>query len=260
MHGLPIVVRLAGKSVILTGEGEAADAKRILIERAGGSVVGRDDQEARLAIVTADEDDEAEAIVADLRARGVLVNAVDRPALCDFTLPAIVDRAPLLVAISTGGASAGLAAALRQRLELMLPASLGRLADALSGARAAMRTRWADAGARRRALGAALVAGGPLDPLHPGADERVAAWLAGGAGEQDLQADALVAITLRSDDPDDLTLAEARTLAAADTLFHRVDVPSAILARARADAMRIACDAAPVPLPPGLSVDLARGG
>ena len=202
MNGLPIVVRLAGKPVILVGEGEAADAKRILIERAGGHVVGLDDRDARLAIVTADDDASAEAIVADLRARGVLVNAVDRPGLCDFTLPAIVDRSPLLVAISTGGASAGLAAAVRQRLELLLPASLGGLATTLQNARVAMRTRWPDGAARRRALGAALSEGAILDPLRADAVDGVEAWLADRAGEA---SDMLVTIRLRSDDPDDLT-------------------------------------------------------
>lgn len=255
MNGLPIVVRLAGKPVILVGEGEAADAKRILIERAGGHVVGMENREARLAIVTADDDAAAESIVADLRARGVLVNAVDRPGLCDFTLPAIVDRSPLLVAISTGGASAGLAAAVRQRLELLLPASLGPLATALQNARAAMRTRWPDGAARRRALGAALSEGATLDPLRADAVDGVESWLADRAGEA---SDMLVTIRLRSDDPDDLTLGEARALAAADTLFHRPDMPPAILARARADAARIACGAPPAVLPPGLSIDLDR--
>ena len=255
MNGLPIVVRLAGKPVILVGEGEAADAKRILIERAGGHVVGPDDPRARLAIVTADDDASAESIVADLRARGVLVNAVDRPGLCDFTLPAIVDRSPLLVAISTGGASAGLAAAVRQRLELLLPASLGALATTLQNARVAMRTRWPDGAARRRALGAALSDGAILDPLRADAVDGVEAWLADRAGEA---SDMLVTIRLRSDDPDDLTLGEARALAAADTLFHRPDMPPAILARARADAARIACDAPPAALPSGLSIDLER--
>ncbi|MHA3840796.1 precorrin-2 dehydrogenase/sirohydrochlorin ferrochelatase family protein [Sphingomonas aestuarii] len=255
MNGLPIVVRLAGKPVILIGEGEAADAKRILIERAGGHVVGLDDPHARLAIVTADDDASAESVVADLRARGVLVNAVDRPGLCDFTLPAIVDRSPVLVAISTGGASAGLAAAVRQRLELLLPASLGALASALQDARGKMRMRWPDGAARRRALGAALSDGAILDPLRADAVDGVEAWLADRAGEA---SDMLVTIRLRSDDPDDLTLGEARALAAADTLFHRPDMPPAILARARADAARIACDAPPDALPPGLSIDLDR--
>jgi uroporphyrin-III C-methyltransferase/precorrin-2 dehydrogenase/sirohydrochlorin ferrochelatase len=89
LAALPIFVKLAGRPVILIGEGEAAEAKRRLLERAGAMIV--DEQaEAALAIVATENLD---PIVARLRARGVLVNAVDRPDLCDFTLPAIVDRA-----------------------------------------------------------------------------------------------------------------------------------------------------------------------
>jgi uroporphyrin-III C-methyltransferase/precorrin-2 dehydrogenase/sirohydrochlorin ferrochelatase len=143
--------------------------------------------------------------VARLRARGVLVNAVDRPALCDFTLPAIVDRDPVLIAIGTGGASAGLAKALRQRLEAVLPAGLGQLAERLYAARAAIRERWPDAAARRRAIDAGLSPGGAIDPLRDGAAQAVAGWIAGGASEE---ADARVTIRLRSADPDDLTLRE----------------------------------------------------
>ena len=123
---LPIFVRLSAHAVVLVGEGEAADAKRRLLERAGATIVGEDRAaEARLAVVA---DDEASAH--RLKARGLLVNVVDRPELCDFTLPAIVDRAPMLIAVGTGGVSAGLAAAVRQRLEAILPAGLGALATA----------------------------------------------------------------------------------------------------------------------------------
>ena len=103
LHSLPLFVRLAGRPVILLGEGEAADAKRRLLDRAGAVIVG-EAAEAALAIVALDE---PESAVARLKARGVLVNAVDRSDLCDFTLPAIVDRDPVIVAIGTGGASAG---------------------------------------------------------------------------------------------------------------------------------------------------------
>src|SRR3546814_20197797 len=65
----------------------------------------------------------------------MLVNAVDRPSLCDFTLPAIVDRSPVIIAIGTGGASASPAKALRQWLERLLPAPLGRVALALKAGR-----------------------------------------------------------------------------------------------------------------------------
>ena len=124
VHSLPLFVRLQDRPVILLGDGEAAAAKRQLLERAGAMIVG-EDAAAALAIVALEDDGEAEAAVARLKARGVLVNAVDRAALCDFTLPAIIDRDPVIIAIGTGGASAGLAKALRQRLEWLLPQSLG---------------------------------------------------------------------------------------------------------------------------------------
>ena len=250
LHSLPLFVRLAGRPVILLGDGEAAAAKRRLLERAGAAIVG-EVADAVLAIVAIEEEDAAMAAVARLKARGVLVNAVDRPDACDFTLPAIVDRAPVLVAIGTGGVSAGLAAALRQRLEGLLPADLGGLATALHAARSALRARFPDGGARRRALAAAMAAGGPLDPLAEAGD--VGGWL-DRAGEP--SAASTVTIRLRSPDPDDLTLREARTLASADRVYHRADVPAAILDRARADAARIVGHA-PVSDPePGLSVDL----
>lgn len=250
MHSLPIFVRLTGRPVILIGAGEAAEAKRRLLERAGARIVG-EEHEAQLAIVAIDDDDEAEAAALRLKARGVLVNAADRPALCDFTLPAIVDRDPVLIAIGTGGASAGLAKALRQRLEVLLPAGLGQLAKALQGARDVIRARWPAAADRRRAIDAALLPGGALDPLGEGRE--VAGWL---DGSGDREGARLVAIRLRSADPDDLTLREARLLGSADRIYHRADVPPAILDRARADAMRIICDVAPDILDDGLSIDL----
>lgn len=232
LHSLPLFVRLAGRPVILLGDGEAARAKRRLLDRAGAAIVG-EEATAALAIVALEEEAEAIAAVTRLKARGVLVNAVDRPALCDFTLPAIVDRSPVIVAIGTGGVSAGLAGALRQRLEAILPATLGRLAEALGGAREAMRARWPDAGDRRRAVGAALN-GGPLDPLSAG-PEAVASWLEEGAAPHGRS----VVIALRSDDPDDLTLREARWLGQADRVSFASGVPAAVIDRARADAVRV---------------------
>jgi uroporphyrin-III C-methyltransferase/precorrin-2 dehydrogenase/sirohydrochlorin ferrochelatase len=248
LHSLPLFVRLAGRPVILIGEGAAADAKRRLLDRAGAVVVD-EAATAVFAIVAVEDDVDAAATVARLRARGILVNAVDRSDLCDFTLPALIDRDPVLVAIGTGGASAGLAAALRQRLEHLLPQGLGRLATALYAARAAIRTRLPQVDDRRRALGTALAAGGRLDPLTASADD-VAAWLAEAGAAQDRT----VTIRLASADPDDLTLRTARLLALADRVFHRADVPSAILDRARADAVRTLSAGPPVEPGPGLSV------
>ena len=250
LPALPLFVAVAGRPVILLGHGAAAEAKRRLLERAGARIVGEEEQ-AALAIVAIEDSAEAAAAVARLKARGVLVNATDRPELCDFTLPAIVERAPVVVAVGTGGASAGLAAALRQRLEALLPATLGALATRLFEARAAIRARYPDGEDRRRALGAALAEGGTLDPLAAG-PEAVDPWLEGSIAPSTR----LVAIRLRSADPDDLTLREARLLGRADRVYHRPNVPAAILDRARADAARHTCPAPPTDPGPGLSIDL----
>lgn len=243
MHSLPAFLRLDGRPVILLGAGAAAAAKRRLLERGGARIVGEEAQ-AALAIVAIEEEEAARAAAARLTARGILVNVVDRPALCDFTLPAIVDRDPVLVAIGTGGASAGLAKALRQRLETLLPARLGELATALHAARAALRNRFPDTSDRRRAIDAALDPGGPLDPLADLPAEAVAQWL---AAPDAPPTTSVIVIRLRSADPDDLSLAEARWLGRADTVYHGPGVPAAILRRARADA---SCIEGPPPAEP----------
>lgn len=241
MDSLPLFHRIAGQPVIVLGEGEAAEAKRRLVLRAGGTAALEDDPAARLAFVAMEHPDEA---AARLRARGVLVNVPDRPDLCDFTVPSMLDRSPVLIAIGTGGASAGLAKALRLRLETILPPALGALASGLAAACSAMRSRWSDAGERRRALDAALADGGILDPLDEASGERVSDWLNGDA----LAIEPGVAeIILRSGDPDDLTLREARLLGAADTIAFEHGVPPAILARVRADARQIAVEIGEVP-------------
>ena len=256
MHSLPIFVKLEGRPVILVGEGDAAQAKRRLLERAGAAVTD-ESADAVLAIVAVEDDAEARAAVTRLKARGVLVNATDRPDLCDFTLPAIIDRDPVLLAIGTGGASAGLAKALRQRLETILPASLGRLATALGDMRARMRDLWPDAGLRRREIDAALGEGGPLDPFSGAGVEAVERWL-DNTGEG-VPGGRLETLILTSGDPEDLTLRAARLLGQADMLFYEPDVPVTILERARVDAARAPCESIPAWQGPGLALWIRKG-
>jgi uroporphyrin-III C-methyltransferase / precorrin-2 dehydrogenase / sirohydrochlorin ferrochelatase len=251
MNSLPLFHRIAGQPVIVLGEGDAAEAKRGLVERAGGTVISDPDGPARLAFVAHDEPEE---FAASLKARGVLVNVVDRPELCDFTVPSLLERGPVLVAVGTGGVSAGLAKALRIGLEALLPASLGGLAQALGNGRTRLRERWPDAATRRRALDAALSAGGPLDPLADHPADAVQRWLDAAPDG----ASSVAEFTLVSDDPDDLTLRQARLLLGADVVIHDAAVPSSILNRARADAVRqVLCFAAPE-LPPGASAVIIR--
>ncbi len=255
MHSLPLFVRLEGRTVILVGDGDAAAAKRRLLERAG-AVIGSEDSHSALAFVAVDDADEAQSVCARLKARGVLVNATDRPHLCDFTIPAIVDRDPVLIAIGTGGASAGLAKALRQRLETMLPASLGRLADAMQAARGAMRARWPEGADRRQAIDAALAEDGVFDPLvDHGEAPDTARWIAGADGGL---ASAIHRFELDHDDPDLLTIGQARLLSKADVVYHAPMIAPAILDRARADARRVEWWSADDPPREGLVVVLMK--
>ena len=259
MRSLPLFHRIAGQPVIVLGEGAMAEPKRRLVERAGGRVVSDMqegvDEGARLAFVAHDDKKMCEGDAIRLRCAGLLVNVVDRPDLCDFTTPSLLERDPVLIAVGTSGASAGLAKQLRLRLERLLPADLGALAEKLSAMRGAIKARFPDMGERRRALDEALGEGGPLDPLVSGGEWRVQAWIDGAA---DQGADAVYTFTLSSDDPEDLTIRQARLLGSADALIADRAVPAAIVDRARADAQRLILPH-PEPLPRGLVVILQRG-
>lgn len=235
MHSLPVFLRLTGETVIVIGEGDAADAKRRLAERAGAIITDDPLAPARFAFVAVDDGTEAQTVAAILKSRGLLVNVADRPDLCDFTLPAIVDRDPVIIAVGTGGASAGLAKALRQRIEALLPQSVGALAQKLYDSRDAIRARWVSADERRRAIDTGLADGGVIDPLSDDAAAMFDAWLTG-----DMEArGGLHTIIITSDDPDDLSVRAVRLLGQADEIWHEPDVATGILHRARADAKRV---------------------
>jgi uroporphyrin-III C-methyltransferase/precorrin-2 dehydrogenase/sirohydrochlorin ferrochelatase len=236
---LPLFHQIAGQQVLVLGDGPAAEPKRRLVERAGGVIVDdfarAVDEGVRIAFIAYEDASACEVAAINARCAGMLVNVVDRPELCDFTTPSILDRDPLLIAIGTGGASAGLAKHVRLRLERVLPETLGALARGLEAARPALRLRFPDGPDRRRAVDAALREGGALDPLDSASFQRVADWAAGAAPAQSGMAED---ITLTSADPEDLTLRQARLLGEADILLIDGAVPPAILSRARADAQR----------------------
>jgi uroporphyrin-III C-methyltransferase / precorrin-2 dehydrogenase / sirohydrochlorin ferrochelatase len=236
---LPLFHQIAGQAVLVLGDGAAAEPKRRLVERAGGVIVDdlarAIDEGVRIAFVAYNDARACEVAAINARCAGMLVNVVDRPELCDFTTPSILDRDPLLIAVGTGGASAGLAKHVRLRLERVLPATLGQLARALEAARPALRARFADGAERRRAVDAALREGGPLDPFDPQSFQSVDGWLAGTSATR---SGAVFEVIVASPDPDDLTIRQARWLGEADLLLIDGDVPPAVLARARADAER----------------------
>jgi uroporphyrin-III C-methyltransferase/precorrin-2 dehydrogenase/sirohydrochlorin ferrochelatase len=243
MDQLPIFLSLAGRAVILVGDGEAAAAKARLVTAAGGRIVG-EAEGGVVAFVALDDEGEAAAAAARLRARGLLVNVVDRPAMSDFLMGAIIDRSPVLVAVSTGGATASLSRALRGRLEALLPASLGPLARAIGNARGAASAAHASVADRRRLWERALAEGAALDPLAPLADPdaAVAAAIAGGSAA----VNEVRVIEITSADPGDLTLNQLAALGRCDVLVVEGDVPAAVVDRARRDAVRM--DRVPEPV------------
>lgn len=236
---LPLFHQITGQSVLVLGDGPAAEPKRRLVERAGGVIIDdlarAIDEGVRLAFIAYDDARACEVAAINARCAGMLVNVVDRPELCDFTTPSILDRDPLLVAIGTGGASAGLAKHVRLRLERVLPETLGALARALEAARPKLRQRFPEGPDRRRAVDAALREGSALDPFDPASFQKVDDWV---AGTDDPSTGSIHEIVLTSADPEDLTLRQARLLGEADVLVIDGPVPPAILARARADAER----------------------
>ena len=236
MHSLPLFHRIAGCRVVVVGDGNMAEAKARLVTRAGGIPCPETEaHHARLAFVALEDPRAAEAAALRLKRAGLLVNVADRPDLCDFTLPSILDRDPVLVAVSTGGASAGLAKHLRLRLEALLPQSLGALARGLEAARQSIRNRYPEADRRRQALDRALERDGALDPFDSESADKVEAWVQGGIADTVAQT---FDFTLTSNDPEDLTLRQARLMGQADTLLHDPAVAEEILIRARADAVR----------------------
>ena len=82
-----------------------------------------------------------EDIAKQANKQGILVNVVDKPNICDFIFPSILERGPITVAVSTGGSSPVLARMLRTKLETMIPGAYGRLAKIISDNRIPVRKK-----------------------------------------------------------------------------------------------------------------------
>jgi uroporphyrin-III C-methyltransferase/precorrin-2 dehydrogenase/sirohydrochlorin ferrochelatase len=177
---------------------------------------------------------------------GVPCNVVDDPASCGFIFPALVDRDPLVVAISSGGSAPVLARSLKARLESLLPAGLGPLASLLGSWRPKVKQRLARATQRRRFWERTLEGAVPeclsRGDRH-GAEAALEAELARTARGEEQGEVALVGAG--PGDPDLLTLRALQALQAADVVVHDRLVPEAILDRGRREARRIHVGKAP---------------
>jgi uroporphyrin-III C-methyltransferase/precorrin-2 dehydrogenase/sirohydrochlorin ferrochelatase len=178
-------------------------------------------------------------VAAAARARGIWVNVVDDAELSSAIVPSIVDRSPVIVAISTGGASPVLARRVRARLEALLEPSLGTLASLLATWRPRLRARWPQPGTRRQAVDVLL--DGELPRLVANGQQESAEALLRNALDAAAPAasPAVGHVTLVGAGPGDpglLTLKALQALQRADVILHDRLVPPAILALARRDA------------------------
>ena len=245
MDAFPAFFPLAGRTVVIAGVGEGAEAKARLFGGSPARIVRIADDSAfdpasyaaaALAFIAHADEAWAKAAAGAARAAHVPVNVTDRPALCDFTTPAVIDRGEVVAAIGTGGGSPMLATLLRQDIETRVPQGAGRIAALFRTMQDEVRAALPELHLRRAFLRDAL--NGPAAQAAMNGDlaratDLLRQALANGkvraGGVQFLQATGPV---------DLLTLRAVQALAAADILVSDPGVHPDILALARRDAER----------------------
>lgn len=265
MEFLPISWRLQGKQALLVGGGEVALRKGRLLHRSGallcvvapdvcaelrhivaegaGQLVERSFKAADLAgaamVVCATDDSALNARIAELATQqNIPVNVVDNPALGDFIFPAIVDRSPVLISISSSGASPVLARKLRSQIESSLPARWGRLADLMAKFRQPLKQKLDNVGARRlfweQTLDSPVV-----EKVLAGKDSEAESMLAeaiASADSEQLSQGEVYLVGAGPGDPDLLTFRALRLLQKADVVLYDRLVGKGIVDLARRDA------------------------
>ncbi len=268
MMYFPVFFDLDGQQVLVVGGGEVALRKITLLERTGASITlvapevhpelmaraaagnlqltvrefEPDDLNGARLVIVATSRRAVNRWVAKLsEARGIPVNVVDDREASRFIVPAIIDRDPVLVAISTGGTSPVLARRLRERLEASIPKRIGELANWLRSLRAATRLKLRDTDERRRFFEAVVDGAAArrfIDGDSRGA-ERIAQQLLASTSTGPRAAGDVTLVGAGPGDPELLTLKALRALQDADVILHDRLVPAAVLELARRDATRI---------------------
>ena len=266
MKMFPLFADLAGRPVLVVGAGEVAARKVALLLAAGAEVtVGAPQLGDTLAglvrerrvrhragtyveawldgvwLVIAATPDAAvnAAVAADAARQRIFANVVDDARRSSVHVPAIVDRSPLVVAISSGGAAPMLARLVRERLETLLDAALGPLAALLERRRARIRERLPEPAARRRFYSSILGGDVPAH-LRCGQGERAARALDDALRTAtSAPRGSVVLVGAGPGDPSLLTLKALRALNEADVILHDHLVGDGVLALARRDAQRI---------------------
>ena len=267
MHYFPFFFDLRGRRTLVVGGGEVALRKAELLAAAGAKVsvvapqiipalatfarksggkaqkrpYSAADIDDCIAVVSATDDESINQQVSkDARAKRVPVNVVDNPALCDFIFPAIINRAPVVVAVSSGGASPVLARRIRAQIEETLPATLGQLCDFCARFRSAVKN--ALPMTRRRLFWEEFMNGAAAEAALNGDDSQ-----ADTLAKEELRQFAedapktgeVYLIGAGPGDPDLLTFRAHRLLQKADVVVYDRLASAGVLALARRDAEKI---------------------
>lgn len=175
----------------------------------------------------------------DAQAQNIPVNVVDEPALCTFIMPSIVDRSPVIVAVSTGGSAPVLARLLRARLETMIPASYGELAELMRSSREKVKKKFS--GASRRRFWESVVSGPIAERIFEGKRDAAIQALEHLIDDPSAVSETgeVYLVGAGPGDPDLLTFRALRLMQQADVIVYDRLVAPSLVALCRKDAQRI---------------------
>ena len=270
MEHLPIFLDINGKRTVVVGGGVIAARKADLLLRAGsdvtivapelgdelellketytfnhkaGKLTAEDLNGCVVAFGTA-EDDRLNDELCELAATaGILVNVSDKTESCDFIMPAVVDRTPLLVAISSGGTSPLLVRMLKARFETTIPAAYGRLAEFAGSYRDRIKELIPNL-TRRRRFWEAMVSGPVAEHLFSNQLEQAELLMGSQLKEAAIAGDKppvgeVYLVGTGPGDPDLLTFRALRLMQQADVVLYDRLIGDGILNLVRRDAERI---------------------
>ncbi|MCI0749303.1 MAG: siroheme synthase CysG [Nevskiales bacterium] len=254
----PLFLKLAGERVLVVGGGAVALRKVRLLLRAGAriEIVARDlhpelviptirhwgaefesgqVQGCRLVVAATDDRVLNARVAESARAHSIPVNVVDDPALSTCITPSIVDRSPLLVAVTSSASAPVLARWVRKRIEAVLPAESGRLADFLRRMRGRLKKLPV---VRRRRVLEAFLDGSGSERVLSGNEAAAEKELDRLLQEQPTRGEVYL-VGAGPGDPDLLTFRALRLMQQADVVLYDRLVSAPILERVRRDAERI---------------------
>ena len=267
MDFLPIFMNVRGENCLVIGGGKIASRKVFMLIRAGASVtvvspklcqdltirknegeithIDREFADGDLGnckiVIAATNIEAVNVQVSELaKSKGIPVNVVDAPHLCSFIVPSIIDRNPVQIAISTGGASPVLARLLRSRLETFIPSSYGRLAKLLESFREKVKTKFSNTD-EIRTFWEGILEGPVAENLIAGKDKLARELLETAVENAEAPAERgeVYLVGAGPGDPDLLTFRALRLMQQADVVVYDRLVSQGVMDLVRRDAEMI---------------------